>query len=188
MFDDLGSTFAHTSAPETPGPPGFVPPSDIHAYLQHQSKARARRTLNPWLSSDHTKLLVFDQRTAFLGGMNIGREYFSGWHDLMVGVEGPIVRPLSREFNRTWRKAGPWGDLALVRKPAIFERPKPVAGGVPLRILRTDLAEGRHEILEATLLAIRGARRRVWIETPTSAMIKLRRRWQRPPVVASMRV
>jgi cardiolipin synthase len=84
----------------------------------------------------------------------------------MVRVEGPVVGTLSREFSRAWRKAGPAGDFALLRKPAIFRRPKPVSGGIPLRVLRTDPAEGRHEILEATLLAIRGARRRIWIENP----------------------
>ncbi|HEX7260198.1 MAG TPA: phospholipase D-like domain-containing protein, partial [Luteolibacter sp.] len=30
----------------------------------------------------------------------------------------------------------------------------------------TDPAEGRHEILNASLLAIRGARKRIWIENP----------------------
>lgn len=166
LFDDLGSTLAHASAPETLGPRGFVPPSDMHAYLRHHSKTRARRVLNPWLVCDHTKLLVFDQRTAMLGGMNIGREYYSEWHDMMVRVEGPIVQSLSREFNRAWRKAGPLGDFALLRKPAIFRNPEPVTSGIPLRILRTDPAEGRYEILDATLLAIRGARRRIWIESP----------------------
>lgn len=166
LFDDLGSTLAHASAPEALGPRGFIPPPDMNAYLRQDSKTRARRTLNPWLACDHTKLLVFDQKVAILGGMNIGREYYSEWHDLMVRVEGPIVQSLSREFNRAWRKAGPWGDFALLRKPAIFRRPMPVTGGIPLRILRTDPAEGRHEILDASLLAIRGARKRIWIQNP----------------------
>lgn len=166
MFDDLGSTFAHRTAPETLGPKGFIPPSHIHFHLRSGSEVRVRRTLNPWLICDHTKLLVFDKRTAFLGGMNIGREYYSEWHDLMVRVEGPVVRKLSREFNRTWKKAGPWGDLALFRKPLVFDRPKPAPGSIPLRVLRTDAAEGRHDILDSTLLAIRGARKRIWIQTP----------------------
>jgi len=166
LFDDMGSHFAQTSAPETPGPAGFAPPADMHDYLERKSKAAARLVLNPWLVADHTKLMVFDHETAILGGMNIGREYYSEWHDLMVKVEGPVVENLSREFTRAWRKAGPWGDLALVRKPVIFNKPKPMAGGVPLRILRTDPAEGKHQILEATLLAIRGARKRIWIENP----------------------
>lgn len=166
LFDDLGSTLAHSSAPETLGPRGFVPPPDMNAYLRQDSKTRARRTLNPWLVCDHTKLLVFDQKVAILGGMNIGREYYSEWHDLMVRVEGSVVQSLSREFNRAWRKAGPWGDFALLRKPAVFRRHMPVADGIPLRILRTDPAEGRHEILDASLFAIRGARKRIWIQNP----------------------
>lgn len=166
LGDDMGTVSGSTAAPETPGPPGFVPPVDMHDYLKNHSNVRARRILDPWLVCDHTKLLVFDQKTAMLGGMNIGREYYSEWHDLMVRVEGPVVASLSREFNRAWRKAGPWGDFALFRKPSIFRRPKPVTNGIPLRILRTDAAEGRHEILDATLLAIRGARKRVWIENP----------------------
>ena len=166
LFDDLGTAFAHTAAPAALGPRGFVPPPDMHDFLRADSQVQVRRTLNPWFTADHTKLLVFDQHTAILGGMNIGREYFSEWHDLMVRVEGPIVAKLAREFSRAWRKAGPWGDFALFRKPAIFQHPQAVVGGIPLRILRTDPAEGRHEILESSLLAIRGARKRVWVENP----------------------
>lgn len=166
LFDHLGSTLAQASAPETLGPPGFVPPPSMSAYLRKNSTTRARRTLNPWLVCDHTKLLIFDQQVAILGGMNIGREYYSEWHDLMVRVEGPIVQTLSRDFTAAWRKAGPWGDFALLRKPASHRDPIPVTGGIPLRILRTDPAEGRYEILNATLLAIRGARKRIWIQNP----------------------
>ena len=166
LFDDLGSVIAANTAPATLGPRGFEPPPDMHDYLRDHSKVRARRILTPWLTADHTKLFIFDKRTAYLGGMNIGREYFSEWHDLMMRVEGPIVTNLCREFNRAWRKAGPWGDFALVRQPAIFRRPRPVNADIPLRVLRTDPAEGRHEILNACLLAIRGARRRIWLETP----------------------
>ena len=166
LCDDLGSVIAANTAPATLGPRGFVPPPDMHDYLRDHSKVRARRILTPWLAADHTKLIIFDQRTAYLGGMNIGREYFSEWHDLMVRVDGPIVTNLCREFNRAWRKAGPWGDFALVRQPAIFRRPRPINNGIPLRVLRTDPAEGRHEILNACLLAMRGARHRIWIETP----------------------
>lgn len=166
LFDDMGSAFAHTAAPETLGPPGFTPPEDIHDYIQKDSKASARRTLNPWLVADHTKLIVFDHQTAMIGGMNIGREYYSEWHDLMVRVEGPVVETLSREFKRAWRKAGPWGDLALFRKPVSFDRPKKVPGQIPLRVLRTDPAEGRYEILDSMLLAIHGAKKRIWIQNP----------------------
>lgn len=166
MYDSMGSTFAHTSAPETPAPKGFVPPVWITGYLQQDSKVRVRRTLNPWLVSDHSKLVVIDRRIAYIGGMNIGREYYSEWHDLMIRIDGPIVASLQRDFNRTWRKAGPGGDLALFRKPASIRKLPPVPGEIPLRLLRTDPAEGRYEILKSTVLAIRAARKRIWIENP----------------------
>ena len=166
LFDDFGSYGSYASAPKTLGPKGFVPPTDMHAYLKKNSDVRARRTLNPWMVADHTKLFVFDQSTAFLGGMNMGREYYSEWHDLMIRVEGPVVRTLSREFSLAWRKAGPLGDLSLLRKPAAIAHPRPMTNGIAMRVLRTDPAEGRYEIFDSMLLAIGGARKRVWIETP----------------------
>lgn len=166
LFDDLGSSFAHTAAPKTPSPDGFSPPEDIANYLESGSRVRVRRSLNPWLVCDHTKLLVFDRRVAMIGGMNMGREYYSEWHDLMVKVEGPIVGSLSREFSRAWRKAGPWGDFAMLQRPRVFRKPDPVNGGIPLRLLRTDPAVGQEHILKSTLLGIRAARKRIWIETP----------------------
>ena len=40
------------------------------------------------------------------------------------------------------------------------------AGYEPLRLLRTDAARGQTQILDATMLAIRAARKRIWIENP----------------------
>ncbi len=166
LFDDLGTTLAQHSAPITLGPKGFVPPSNMSAYLRNNSKARARRSLNPWLVCDHTKLMTFDQKVALLGGMNIGREYYSEWHDLMIRVEGPIVQSLSGDFIQSWRKAGPWGDIALLRKTRTSSDHSPASGEIPMRIVRTDPGVGRYEILDSTILAIRGARERIWIQNP----------------------
>ena len=164
LFDDLGTTTAQATAPLTPAPRGFTPPADIADYLTKGSNVHVRRKLNPWLVSDHTKLIVIDRKRAFLGGMNIGREYESEWHDLMVQVDGPVVEQLQLQFNRAWRKAGPGGDFALIHAPRWH---RPVAGeGVPLRILRTDPAEGTYEILKAFRLAIRASKKRIWIENP----------------------
>ena len=40
LFDDLGTTFAHTVAPDTLGPPSFSPPPDMSAYLRNNSKVK----------------------------------------------------------------------------------------------------------------------------------------------------
>ena len=173
LFDDIGTTMGAAVSPATPAPPGFAPPEDMLAYLPGHSKIRVRRILNPWLVSDHTKLIVIDHRTALLGGMNIGREYFSEWHDLMVRVEGPVVVRLQREFERNWRKAGPWGGFSDLDPRVRVKIPE--GPGIPIRVLKTDPAMLRHDILRATRMAIRAARSRVWIETPYFASDEIAR-------------
>lgn len=166
VYDDFGTATAHLSSPKTPAPPGFTPPNDIKKYLMEGSNVKVRRTLNPFLVADHTKLVVIDDRTAFLGGMNMGREYYSEWHDMMVRVEGPIVGRLSRVFERVWRMNGHFGDLALLTKLPKTIKPEAKGGEIPIRILRTQPGLGKKEIRDATLLAISGAKRRIFVENP----------------------
>lgn len=165
ILDDLGSTFAHSRQPPSGLPAGFKQPGDIGDYLRHGgSKVALRETLNPWLVTDHTKLHLFDRKVAFIGGMNLGRESRHEWHDLMVSVRGPIVAALNRDFEGTWKRNGPRGDLTLFSRE---EPPKTAEGpGVPIRILRTDAVNARSDILLAMLQAIRGACERIWIEMP----------------------
>ncbi|MFC7336425.1 phosphatidylserine/phosphatidylglycerophosphate/cardiolipin synthase family protein [Haloferula chungangensis] len=175
LFDDMGTNTAIMAPPLTPAPDGFLPPEDMKACLKDGSNVAVRRTLNPWLVADHTKLLVFDDKTAILGGMNIGREYYSEWHDLMLKVEGPIVGSLAREFQSAWRKAGPWGDLAGLFPGRKIQWPDVVGNDVPLRILRTDAPSGRSEVLEASIAAMRASRERIWIQNPYFASDDLAR-------------
>jgi cardiolipin synthase len=164
LIDDLGSTFAHGRNPPSGLPEGFVQPADIAQYIVEDSEVHVRQTLNPWLVTDHTKLHLFDDKVAFIGGMNLGRESRHEWHDLMVGVRGPIIAHLQRDFDTTWERMGPRGDFALLDEPEPLDDPADT--GVPLRILRTDAVDGRSEILVAMLEAIRGAEERIWIEMP----------------------
>ena len=166
LYDDFGSATARLSPPKTPAPEGFTPPSDMKDHLESGSAVKVRRTLNPWLVADHTKLLIFDDRTAIIGGMNIGREYFSEWHDLMVRIEGPVVARLAGYFDHTWKMTGPFGDLALLAPRKDFKKPPKVGEGIPLRVLRTKPGLGMHEIRDSMLLALRGAKHRVFIQTP----------------------
>lgn len=166
LYDDFGTASAWLSSPMTKPPEGFEPPGDMKDYMEDGSRVEVRRTLNPWLVADHTKLMLFDGRVAILGGMNMGREYYSEWHDLMVRVEGPVVGTLADIFKREWRKAGPMGDLGLFTKIRDSKDPARVGGGVPIRVLRTESGMGRHEIYDAILLALRGARKRIYIVNP----------------------
>jgi cardiolipin synthase len=166
IFDDLGSSVAWSKDPETPLPAGFEPPDNMSSYLRDGSNVKVRSMLNPFLVCDHTKLHVFDGKVAVMGCANIGREYRSEWHDLMFRVEGPAVAELQKDYNRTWKRADPWGWFGMFGRKELVNEPAAVGGEIPLRVIRTDPAAGRREIQKAMVLAIRAARRRIWIEDP----------------------
>jgi len=166
LFDRLGSSTAAASAPETPASPGFTPPKSMTRYLRQGSAVQVRSSLNPWLVCDHTKLHVFDQNVSLMGCANIGREYYDEWHDLLFRVEGPVVARLQEDYNRTWKRADPAGLWGAFRKSPQVATPPPVSGMYPIRVMRTDPLAGRFEIRTSMLMAIRAAKKRVWIEDP----------------------
>ncbi len=94
LMDDMGSLFAAQAGRDLPLPPGFQPPYDIKSYLTSGSHVRLRASANPWLTVDHRKCMIIDNREAYVGGMNLGRQYRYEWHDMMVGLTGPIVGAL----------------------------------------------------------------------------------------------
>ena len=54
------------------------------------------------LRRDHRKLVVFDDRVAYVGGINFSEHNFE-WHDFMVRVEDQeAARFLRRDFQRSW--------------------------------------------------------------------------------------
>jgi cardiolipin synthase len=184
LMDDAGSLFAGSSPLAEPPPGGFQRPSDIQAYLKAGSKVEARVTSNPWLTVDHRKLFVIDDKRAFIGGMNIGRQYRYQWHDMMVGMSGPIVGRLEKDYREAWAHAGWLGDFAYawisVFEPAVPHKNK-VSGGIDIRPLRT--ATFKSEIYTAQLEAIRRASNYIYIEnayfddnTILGALLQARRR------------
>lgn len=64
-----------------------------------------------YMKRDHRKLLLVDQDTAFVGGINISDDYASvaqggkGWHDLHVRIRGPVCATLAQVFGTTWQRA-----------------------------------------------------------------------------------
>ncbi len=58
-----------------------------------------------WVRRTHRKILIIDNKIAFLGGVNI-KEKIRYWHDLQIKLEGRIVRPVIKSFARGYRKAG----------------------------------------------------------------------------------
>jgi phosphatidylserine/phosphatidylglycerophosphate/cardiolipin synthase-like enzyme len=166
LFDRLNTRRAGVSTPATPMTEGFVPPPSISAYLRDGGEVRVRPLLNPGFSCDHSKIFVIDDRYAYVGGMNIGREYRYEWHDLMAEIEGPVVSSLERQFNKKWAQAGVWGDCGLAAETLCGKRPRQEATN------RTDWLELRRlytktfgrQIRRAELEAISRARAHVFLE------------------------
>jgi cardiolipin synthase A/B len=167
ILDRLGSIGAGVVPPASPMPEDFESPSSITGYLGEGSDVQVRSFLNPWLSSDHVKLILIDGTRAWVGGMNIGREYRYEWHDLMVELRGPVVASLETEFNREWAHAGPLGDLAYATvligggPQQTRASPQPSPWG-RVRLLPTKT--GWKPFAGAVLGAIRHARSYIYVE------------------------
>lgn len=164
LMDDIGSLFAE-GAPASAVPPNFQPPADIQSYLTDGAHVHVRVGADPWLATDHRKCFIIDDWQAYLGGMNIGWLYRYEWHDLMVGVTGPVVGQLEKDYEKAWALAGPLGDFAYARA-AIFDRKRlrrnPAPGSIDIRVLHT--ATGEMQIYHAQLAAIRRAKSYIYIE------------------------
>ena len=105
---------------------------------------------------NHRKLLMCDERTAFVGGFNISPEYEGdgvndGWWDVGLKIEGPLAARLAASFEemftradfrhrrfRRWREFSARQAVALPPEQILFSGPG--RGQSPLtRALRRDL-------------------------------------------------
>lgn len=122
---------------------------------------------------NHRKLAVIDGQSAFVGGLNIGREYvhqdpqLGYWRDIHLYIEGESVRKLEQIFATDWQAAtGEWPN----REAAAPCPSAPLKGDDPSAILAQVVASGPQENhplnKESYLSAINRARQRVWLGTP----------------------
>lgn len=161
LMDGLGSIFATMEEPEYKTGNKDTPIS-MTLYLQSGSEVKVRQTTNPLFTGDHVKTTTIDHKTAFMGGMNIGREYRYEWHDLMVKLEGPIVDRIEHDFNKTWAHSGLLGDLGLLMYKMKPNKYRAEDKGVPLRLLYTS--PGHYEIFRAKVEAIQRAKSYIYLE------------------------
>ncbi len=161
MLDGLGTLMAQNKAAGSM-PPDHEAPLGITLYLTDQSKVRLVSLTNPWFTGDHTKTTIIDSRKAFIGGMNIGREYRWEWHDLMMVVEGPVVSVIEREFDKTWAHGQVLGDVVfsgyVLANPPKPEEPR----GYSLRVLRTLPYDS--QVYRSQLHAIRQTKGYIYIQ------------------------
>lgn len=124
----------------------------------------------------HEKTIVIDDQIAFVGGIDLtdlaGDRYDTsdhaarrqlGWHDVTTELRGPVVADVAEHFCMRWHEVTA-ERLAAPRRPA-------AAGEVTAQIVRTvperiydTVPRGDFRILESYLLALRGARRFIYLE------------------------
>jgi cardiolipin synthase len=98
-----------------------------------------------WLRHIHRKILIVDENTAFVGGVNIGKR-FAAWNDLQLKLRGRIIRPIMSSFAYSYEMAGGKNkQILLLRKKALVSKLKfwvlehwPVSGMFSLKSLYTQ--------------------------------------------------
>ena len=139
---------------------------------------------------DHRKMWIVDGRTALLGGMNIGQEYLYDrafdpttdaadeewvkWHDCFIELHGPVVREVQKLYRQRW--VGEGGDAFAFGPSDVelggtdpedpcFPSIEPIAGGLPVRIVRTTPGAAM-QFHQAFVGLLEGAKERILIENP----------------------
>jgi len=113
---------------------------------------------------DHRKILVVDGARAFVGGINIGKEYagkkYSGgsWRDTHVMVEGPAVKDIQFFFMENWYRNGGSIMNAGLHFPDIND-----AGEKLLMVLCARSRRNVRPVHESYISAIKNARHYIYI-------------------------
>jgi len=152
----------------------FKQPKSIGQYLAYESGVNFRTSADTFFMFDHSKMIIIDKKTAYVGGMNIGQPYRYTWHDMMVKLKGPIVYKVHGQFTEAWAAAGPTGDIGKLFT-IILNQNKPSKElieyyninqdrQVDIRTLYTK--PQKKTIYKAQLLAIKNAKKRIYIQNP----------------------
>ena len=161
LVDAFGNlAAAHADADSMPKE--FRGPLSIERYIERGSKVKFRSRAIPWTTGDHTKTTIIDHKLAFLGGMNIGREYRYDWHDLMMEVTGPVVDHLQYDTDKAWARASVFGDVANFFAFMHGAKRKADDDGYPIRVLYTRNHDS--QIYRAQIAAIQRARSYILIQ------------------------
>jgi cardiolipin synthase len=115
---------------------------------------------------NHRKLQIIDGKTAYVGGMNFGREYlglkpsYGDWADVQIRMEGGVVEILHQIFAEDWFFATGKDDLPQASKPASVSEASSF-----VQVLRGGPDEEDQPMLRSSLALVSQAKRRLWIAT-----------------------
>jgi cardiolipin synthase len=121
---------------------------------------------------DHRKILVVDNRTAIVGGVNLYTVYQKHPHSRMVASDGPspetwhdtdleIDGPAAAELQQVFLTH--WGDEQGPPLKPVAERAPPDAGNQAVRVIASDHNDTIPRYYATILSAIRNAEKSIWI-------------------------
>ncbi len=116
---------------------------------------------------NHRKIVVIDDRLAFTGSRNCAdmafaiKPRFAPWIDILLAVEGPVVRQLQAVFLQDWMSytGEDHGDQLVMVPPA-------AAPGQLAQVLATGPDLRQEQLPDSITTLIHGARERLTITTP----------------------
>lgn len=124
---------------------------------------------------DHRKLLLVDQRVAYVGGAGLTDQFWqpdaptSLWHEVMVRVQGPVVDDWQTLFDDQWDSCIErffWQqNNSPPQSPHVCLVPLPLANTGKARVAYAASTQHR-DIQKSLLRAIHGAHQTVWLATP----------------------
>lgn len=117
---------------------------------------------------NHRKLQIIDGTYAFVGGMNVGREYqgldpnVGAWKDLQIEVQGPVVSVLQESFADDWHFATQARLLDACYYPSV---PVPENRRWPALTIAGGPDSPSQPVQKSLVAMLGGAQKRVWLTT-----------------------
>ena len=160
IYDDVGSSISRAGLIKLKlsGVQVFPYMPVLFSRLAHKANYR-----------NHRKIVVIDNETGFLGGINIKDKYINPntldlyWRDTHIMIKGEAVVDLQYLFISDWYfVSGQKIDLNEVR----FENKHKISNLLPTSILGSDYGKNNQTIMEAFFGMITSAREEILITTP----------------------
>ncbi len=107
----------------------------------------------------HRKILIIDEKTAYIGGVNI-KKHFSSWKDLQIRVTGRVVRHMVNSFARVYVECGGKDNsLSGISRQNLFRRAK-------LWFVERGVGRKRELLKKYYQVRMDGAKRSIVLVTP----------------------
>jgi len=116
----------------------------------------------------HRKIVVIDGRRAFIGGLNFSADHLADFGpqaklDHAVEIEGPVATEIQRFTHEALARGQPNRRWFRRRVPLPAGQSAPPVGRAEVMLVTRDNGEHRTDIERHYRIAIRAARKRVWI-------------------------